>query len=210
MPEQNSPQQPLRWPQEPYSAQAPAPVGYQQPSPAGRQSRAGKSSNRGFKIFGATIYSVAVLLIGVTIGHASARPGTPAAASTPGLTVTGSPSAASSAPAAQPTRPAATTSHLLLTFSGSGIRNSAPFNVGGGPLTVTYSFNCSSFGGSGNFQADLYYGNQASLNSDDLSVANALARSGHQTTTVYPQYPGKEYYLSVNSECSWNVKVTGQ
>jgi hypothetical protein len=194
MPEQNSPQQPLPWPQQP--------------------GKAGTSNNRGFKIFGATVYSLAVLFIGVAIGNASAKSGAPAAASTAGPTVTvtapGSPAAASSAPAASPTTQAAATNHLLLTFSGSGIRNSAPFNVGGGPLTVTYSFNCSSFGGSGNFQADLYYGNQASLNSDDLSIANALAVSGHQTTTVYPQYPGKDYYLSVNSECSWRVKVTGQ
>jgi hypothetical protein len=209
MPEQNSAQQPPPWPEEPHSA-PPLPG----PPLAGRHGNAGTSNNRGFKIFGATVYSLAVLFIGVAIGNASAKSGTPAAASTAGPTVTvtvpGSPAAASSAPAASPTGQAAVTNHLLLTFSGNGIRNSAPFNVGGGPLTVTYSFNCSSFGGSGNFQADLYYGNQASLNSDDLSVANALAVSGHQTTTVYPQYPGKDYYLSVNSECSWRVKVTGQ
>jgi hypothetical protein len=205
VPDQNYPQPP--WPQETLQH------GYVAgPPPAGRQGKAGRSNNRGFKVFGGTVYSVAVLLIGVAIGNAASKSGTPAAASTPGprvtVTVSGSPGAAGSAPAAK--RQAATTNHVLLTFSGSGIRNSAPFNVGGGPLTVSYSFNCASFGGSGNFQADLYYGNQASLNSDDLSVANALARSGHQTTTVYPQYPGKDYYLSVNSECSWNVKVTGQ
>jgi hypothetical protein len=184
------------------------------PPPAGRLGNARTGSNRGFKIFGAAVYSIAVLFIGVAIGNASAKSGKPAAASTPGPTVTstvpGRPAAGGPAPAASPTKQAATTNHVLLTFSGSGIRNSAPFNVGGGPLTVAYSFNCASFGGSGNFQADLYYGNQASLNSDDLSVANALASSGHQTTTVYPQYPGKDYYLAVNSECSWKVKVAGQ
>jgi hypothetical protein len=68
-------------------------------------------------------------------------------------------------------------------------------------------FNCSSFGGSGNFAADLEYGNQASLNSDDQSIANALAPSGQATTTVYPQEPGHDYYLSVHSECSWTVKL---
>ena len=101
----------------------------------------------------------------------------------------------------------ASASKVLLSLTGTGIRNSRPFNVGGKPLTVTYSFNCSSFGSSGNFAADLLYGNQSSLNSDDLTIANALARSGHQTTVVYPQYPGRDYYLAVNSECAWTVKV---
>ena len=95
-------------------------------------------------------------------------------------------------------------------LSGSGIANSAPFNVGPGALRVTYSFDCSSFGGQGNFIADLLYGNQSSPNSDDLSIANALATSGQNTTYVYPMYPNSEYYLSVNSECSWTVTVTGK
>lgn len=73
---------------------------------------------------------------------------------------------------------------------------------------MRYSFNCASFGESGNFVADLLYGNQSSLNSDDAQIANALALHGGQTTTVYPQDPGKSYYLSVNSECSWRVKVS--
>jgi hypothetical protein len=99
------------------------------------------------------------------------------------------------------------TSHVLIRFVGSGIKNSAPFNVGNGPLTVTYHFDCAAFGGSGNFAADLLYGNQSSLNSDDQSIANDLAPSGGQTTTVYPQDPGQDYYLSVNSECNWRIKV---
>lgn len=96
---------------------------------------------------------------------------------------------------------------VLLNFSGNGIENSAPFLVNSSQVTVTYSFNCSSFGGSGNFIADLEYGNQSSLNSDDQSIANQLAPSGHATTSVYPQDPGNNYYVAVNSECSWSVKV---
>jgi hypothetical protein len=95
---------------------------------------------------------------------------------------------------------------VLLNFSGSGIENSAPFTVGS-QETVNYSFNCSSFGQSGNFAADLEYGNQASLNSDDQPIANQLAPSGQATTTVYPQDPGQQYYVSVDSECSWTVQV---
>jgi hypothetical protein len=96
---------------------------------------------------------------------------------------------------------------VLLNMSGSGIQNSAPFLVSSSQVTVTYSFNCSSFGGSGNFQADLLYGNQSSPNSDDQSIANQLAPSGQATTTVYPQDPGNNYYVSVNSECNWTIEV---
>ena len=153
------------------------------------------------------MYSLVVLLIGIVIGTATAsKTPAPAAASTqaPAASATTgpSPAASTSSPAA-----AAHTSHVLIRFAGSGIKNSAPFNVGSGPLTITYHFDCAAFGGSGNFAADLLYGNQSSLNSDDQSIANDLAASGGQTTTVYPQDPGQDYYLSVNSECNWRIKV---
>lgn len=97
---------------------------------------------------------------------------------------------------------------VLMRFSGNGIRNSPPFRVGS-QVTVRYSFDCSAYGGSGNFIADLQYGNQTSLNSDDQQIANALAGHEAQTTTVYPQDPGKDYYLAVNSECNWSIVVKG-
>jgi hypothetical protein len=106
--------------------------------------------------------------------------------------------------AAKP-RPAA--SVVLVNLSGSGIKNSAPFTVSSGTLTVSYSYNCASFGGRGNFVADLLSGNQSSLNSDDQSIANALGSSGAATTHIYPTMVGSKYYLSVNSECSWTVIV---
>ncbi len=46
-----------------------------------------------------------------------------------------------------------------------------------GPLTVSYSNNCPSFGPSGNFITDTR-GNQGSLNSDDRSIANDLSTGG--------------------------------
>ncbi len=107
--------------------------------------------------------------------------------------------------AAKPRPPAAPV--VLVNLSGSGIRNSAPFTVSSGTLTVSYSYNCASFGGRGNFVADLLSGNQSSLNSDDQSIANALGSSGAATTHVYPTMVGSKYYLSVNSECSWTVIV---
>ena len=53
------------------------------------------------------------------------------------------------------------------------------------------------------------YGDQSTLNSDDQSIANALGAGGSDTTTVYPQGSGRQYHLSLNSECNWNVTVTG-
>jgi Protein of unknown function (DUF732) len=97
---------------------------------------------------------------------------------------------------------------VLMRFSGNGIRNSPTFIVGNS-ATVKYSYDCSGFGSSGNFIADMDYGNQASLNSDDQSVANVLGSGGSSSTVVYPQDPGKPYYLSVNSECSWSIVVKG-
>jgi hypothetical protein len=75
-------------------------------------------------------------------------------------------------------------------------------------LTVVYSYDCSSQGGSGNFVADLEYGNQSSSNSDDQTIANALGSGAtNVTTTIYPQDPGHDYYLAVNSECNWTVTI---
>jgi hypothetical protein len=92
---------------------------------------------------------------------------------------------------------------VLLRLSGSGIQNSAPFTVNSGTLTVTYSYDCSSFGSSGNFIADLETADQ----SDDQSIANALGSGGTTTTTIYPQDVGASYHLSVNSECDWTVVI---
>jgi hypothetical protein len=169
--------------------------------------RARKRPGRGLKIVGAIVYSVVVLFIGVAIGSAGSKPATPAATSA--TATQNSPAPAATTATTQPAAAAAPVSHVLIRFAGSGIRNSAPFNVGSGPLTVTYHFDCSSQGQAGNFAADLQYGNQGSLNSDDQPIANDLALHGGQTTTIYPQDPGQQYYLSVNSECDWHITVRG-
>ena len=74
---------------------------------------------------------------------------------------------------------------------------------------MKYTYNCAAFGSSGNFVADLLYGSQSSLSGDDQQIANELGAGGTQSTVIYPQDPGKDYHLSVNSECSWSVTVTG-
>jgi hypothetical protein len=89
-------------------------------------------------------------------------------------------------------------------LSGQGIANSAPFLVPASPVTVTYTYNCSAAGGSGNFIADLRTPDQSG---DDQSIANALGAGGTVTTSVYPASTGQDYYISVNSECTWTVTV---
>jgi Protein of unknown function (DUF732) len=97
---------------------------------------------------------------------------------------------------------------VLLRLSGNGIANSGPVMVTQSSLTVHYTYDCSSFGGSGNFIADFETANQASLSSDDQTIANALGAGGSATTTIYPQNTGSQYHLAVNSECDWSVTIT--
>jgi hypothetical protein len=96
--------------------------------------------------------------------------------------------------------------HVLIRFSGSGILNSAPFRVTTSTVKVRFTYNCASQG-TGNFIADMETGNQASLGSDDQSIANALGSGGTQHTTLYPTNVGSMYHIEVNSECSWSLVV---
>jgi len=96
---------------------------------------------------------------------------------------------------------------VLMTMSGQGIQNSPPFLVAASPVTATYTYDCSGFGFSGNFIADMVSGDLASLGSDYQPIANALGMGGTVTTTLYPVNTGSSYHVSVNSECSWTVTV---
>lgn len=176
-----------------------------------------------------------LLLTGTAIGAAgsSASKAAPAptvtvtAAAAPAATVTVTKTAhaaaaatAAAAPTATahsaPTTPAvsaaspkpAPASSVLISLSGSGIRNSAPFVVNSSSVTARYSYDCSAFGTSGNFIASIVSGSPSNGTYDDQTIANALGSGGSQTTTVYPQDQGSSYYLEVNSECSWSITLT--
>ena len=116
--------------------------------------------------------------------------------------------AAAKAAAAKAAAAKAYAHRVLAHLSGNGIANSVPFLVTASPVTATYTYDCSAAGGSGNFIADMETPNQSSLSSDDQSIANALGAGGTATTTLYPTDTGQNYYLSVNSECSWSVTLT--
>lgn len=90
---------------------------------------------------------------------------------------------------------------VLVDLTGSGIKNSAPFNAPS-QWTLTYSYDCSSFGDSGNFIVSLYQGNSPV----DVLV-NELSLKGSASTTAYDG--GNNMHLEIISECSWHVKAIG-
>jgi hypothetical protein len=102
-----------------------------------------------------------------------------------------------------PPTPAATPG-VLLTLSGNGIKNSGPFTASGDSVQVAYTFDCTAFGGKGNFIAHLV-GSDGAPN----GIANELAASGKDSTTVYLSDMTGPYHVEVISECSWSLTVTG-
>jgi hypothetical protein len=97
---------------------------------------------------------------------------------------------------------------VILALRGSGIESSRSVLVTQPPLQVKYSYDCSSFGGPGNFVVGFETANQNSLDSDHQSIANALSPGGSDTVTIYPKNRGSEYHLAVNSQCEWSITVS--
>jgi Protein kinase domain len=112
--------------------------------------------------------------------------------------------AGSSAPSRPPARP-----RVLMTLSGTGALNSAPFLVTSSVVTAHYSYNCAAFGTEGNFIADMISGTPTGAY-DDQPIANALGSRGSQTTALYPAKAGSRYHLAINSECSWRITLTAE
>jgi hypothetical protein len=95
----------------------------------------------------------------------------------------------------------------LLSVSGVGSGNSTSLTVGSGPVTAAYSYDCSQFGPQGgNFIADM---ETATSGFDYQSVADDLGEVGNQTSTVYPQDPGSQNYVSiVAAGRGWSLTLT--
>lgn len=88
----------------------------------------------------------------------------------------------------------------FFTLSGTGSKTSAPF-AAPGQWQLQYTYDCSSFGGRGNFQVYLY-------NGSDISgiPVNELGASGSSTSYVYEGGPAM--HIEVNSECEWSITAT--
>ena len=86
---------------------------------------------------------------------------------------------------------------VLFTAKGNGMKNLPPFTTST-PWNLIYRYDCSAYGGTGNFAV---YDNDP----NNLGVlANELSSGGSQTqyqTTV------GSHQLQVNSECSWSLRA---
>ena len=187
-----------------------------QPPPEDWQPPTRKPRRRGLRITVAVIGGLALLGLGIGIG--SAAKSTPAAivhtrtvtktvtVKVPGPTITKivtrtitvKPKAAAPAPAPA----AAPKPTIIATFTGSGIQNTTSFTT---PATwhLSWYYNCSNFGQSGNFQV-YEYNTDGSLDLAGGVMVNELGMGkGPVATQVYGD--AGQHYLSVNSECNWQV-----
>jgi hypothetical protein len=186
-----------QWPpQQPYQ-QYPPPGG-QPPYPGqghGPQPRRPrKKHHRVRNIFaGIGAMVVVIVIIASLSGKSGSTPPAP-----------GSSAAAPASPAAvQATHSAkAAAARTVRTFTGSGIQNTPKFTVTA-TWKLVYSFNCASFGQSGNFQVDEDGGSDfGGVSVNDLSMA--------RSASTWAYNDGGTHYLAVNSECSWKLKVVDE
>ena len=137
------------------------------------------------------------MVIVVAIAAASgSHPNSPAPVSATSASPVSAP-----APSSPVAKAAAARARTVATFTGSGQQNTRKFTVTS-TWKLVYSFNCSEFGTSGNFQVYEDGGNDFNLSVNDLAMSKSAS------TWAYDD--GGTHYLQVNSECSWKVKVVDE
>lgn len=92
----------------------------------------------------------------------------------------------------------------LLDIYGSGSKSTEEFTTTREDWNLTYSYDCSEFGMFGNFQVLIFNGD-GSLSWQN-SLVNQLGKSG---SDVDYYHTGGTFYLVINSECRWHVRVEG-
>jgi hypothetical protein len=147
----------------------------------------------------ASAVSVAMFVTacGSTAGTSSDSSATAnAATSLPSATSSGT---ATPTPAVSPTRavtpaPTPASPQTLLNQQGSGTASTASFST---PKNwdLGWSYDCSSFGSSGNFEVDVQ-GNLGPVGVNQMGTSGSGTEYYHQ---------GGSYYLEVDSECSWQI-----
>ena len=147
---------------------------------------------------------VALVIIGAALSSHGSTPPPAAATGAPPVASSATVQPASAAPPATKAaaKPAVAKAAVVAKFSGSGQENTARFTVSS-TWKLSYSFNCSAFGGSGNFIVFEDGGNDFS----GVSV-NALAASKTGTSWAYSD--AGTHYLEVDSECAWSMTVTDE
>lgn len=99
-------------------------------------------------------------------------------------------------------KPKSTTGQVLLKVKGNGAKTTEKFTAAG-DWDLAYTYDCSNFGTQGNF-AVLVYGDDGNLSLSNQGP-NELGNKGND---VDHEHHGGTYYLDVNSECQWTIKVT--
>lgn len=180
--------------------------GYWQPPYPPQQPPPRKSWPARHKVLTGLLAIGAIVPIG---GIASAAGSSHPSSSTPAVQTPppAVPSSAATPPATHPateqaSRPAAVTSHVVATFSGSGIENTPKFTVTS-TWKLDYSFSCQNFGSSGNFM--VYEDGGSDFNGVDV---NDLAMTKKGSTWAYDD--SGSHYLEIDSECDWTVKVVDE
>lgn len=141
------------------------------------------------------VIAVGVLLLIVLVIIAAAAGG---GSSTKG----GSNGSGSGSSPADTSNTPSTVAQSLVEKSGSGQWASLTFTAPG-IETITYNYDCSSFGQSGNFIVSVY-GPGNAMTTDGI---NELKTSGSGTTSIH-DVSGDGTYLQVNSECNWQVSAS--
>lgn len=179
------PQQP--YPQQPYYGQPYPP----QPAPPKKK--------RGAKIAGFGCLGVVGLVVIVAIAAAvGGSKTTNSTAANVQSTTAATRQTSGAAPISSSAAPAAPAKTVVLTKSGEGLVKTKSFTVGD-DWSLTYSFDCSSFGMQGNFQVYEDY-------PDGQVLVNALAKKGSDVT--YQTGDAGKHSLEVSSECDWKITVT--
>lgn len=90
---------------------------------------------------------------------------------------------------------------VLLNVSGSGQHQTQMFTAVG-DWDIAYAFDCSNFGPSGNFIV-IVYGSDG-----NMSFGNTgLNELGPGRSGITHEHHGGTYYLAINSECNWTMRV---
>lgn len=138
------------------------------------------------------ILPAALLALVVVAGVAGSSKKTPPPA--PAASDNGSAAAPTTA---QTTATSVSTAPLtLIDLSGTGTKSTQKFTASQ-DWDLAWSYDCSAYGGTGNFQ--VY------VNGPLVSPVNQLGASG---SGVEHYHEGGSTYLEVNSECSWHIKAT--
>ena len=170
-------------------------TGQQQGQPAGP-----KKKHSPIKGCGCLTGAVVLIIIIVTIVQAAGSKTNNTTAGTSSVTTSQAATPVSGAgpatsAAAPPAAPAKT---VVLAKSGEGMLSTKSFTVSE-DWSLTYTFDCSSFGSQGNFQV---YEDYPSGN----VLVNALSEKGGDVT--YQTGDAGKHSLEVNSECKWTITVT--